>query len=220
MELRNIFNATPNSIWEVLCDAGVGYYIPPYQREYNWDRENIERLFEDVGQGLRLLVDSKNSITFLGTLIVINRATLPKADKQQLPNNVRLVIDGQQRLTTVVLMNICLHDEIRRRKVEFENRDDDAHKWLYYKAIEVEKRLQKTFEEDMTWGDGVYEFYPRIIRAYDDSWSRLKSDAKYLSPIAAFVHGYSKHFRDSDKTEQYTGKNRSNRKRQSGIDQL
>ena len=205
MELRNIFNATPNSTWQVLCDSGVGFYIPPYQREYNWDRNHIDRLFEDVSHGLGLLVENKDSITFLGTLIVIDRATLPDADKSQLPNNVRLVIDGQQRLTTILLMNICLHDEIRRRGTKFKEEDEKALKWLYYKAIEVENRLQKTFEEDMNWGEEGYQWYPRVIRAYDDQWSRLEEGAKYKSPIAEFIHGYSNHIRGTDSNKQYTG---------------
>lgn len=205
MELRNIFNATPNSTWQVLCDSGVGFYIPPYQREYNWDRNHIDRLFEDMSHGLGLLVENKDSITFLGTLIVIDRATLPDADKSQLPNNVRLVIDGQQRLTTILLMNVCLHDEIRRREAQFKEKDEKALKWLYYKAIEVKNQLQKTFEEDMNWGEEEYQWYPRIIRAYDDQWSRLEEEAEYKSPVAKFIHGYSNHIRGTNSSKQYTG---------------
>ena len=205
MELRNIFNATPNSTWQILCDAGVGFYIPPYQREYNWHKDNIDRLFEDVGHGLRLLVGNKDSITFLGTLIVIDRATLPNADKSQLPGNVRLVIDGQQRLTTILLINVALHDEIRRRGTKFNRKDEKTFKWLYHKAIEAENRLQKTFEEDMNWGEDEYQWYPRIIRAYEDRWSRIEEEAKYESPIAAFVHGYSSHIRGDNSKKLYKG---------------
>ena len=203
MESREIFGATPNSTWQVLCDTGVGFYIPPYQRGYNWGKDHIDRLFEDLGHGLGLLVEKKDSITFLGTLIVIDKSDLPNADKEQLPNKVRLVIDGQQRLTTILLMNICLHDEIRRRKAKFENKDEKVLKWLYYKAIDVESNLQKTFESDMNWGDDKYKWYPRIVRAYDDSWSRLKDEASYRSPIAAFVHGYSNHIRGNNRTKRY-----------------
>ena len=52
--------------------------------------------------------------------------------------------------------------------------------------------LQETFEEDKISGDGVYQWQPRMIRAYVDSWSRSEHEAKYKSPIAAFIHGYSK----------------------------
>ena len=204
MELKNIFGATPNSTWQVLCEAGVGYYIPPYQREYNWNKGNIDRLFEDVVHGLQSLVKKEDSITFLGTLIVIDRATLPKANKAQLPGNVRLVIDGQQRLTTILLINVNLHDEIRRRRVKLKV-EEEAFKWLNHKAIEAEKRLQKTFEQDMDWGEDEYQWYPRIIRAYEDQWSRLEEEAKYESPIAAFVHGYLRHIRGDNFKKPYKG---------------
>ena len=206
MELKNIFNATPNSTWQVLCTTGGGFYIPPYQRGYNWNKEHIERLFEDIGHGLRLLVGKKDSITFLGTLIVIDRANLPDADKAQLPGNVRLIIDGQQRLTTILLTNINLHDEIRRRSAKFEKKDEEAFKWLYRKALEGTSKLQKTFEADMDWGEAEYQWYPRIIRAYEDRWSRLENEAKYESPLAAFIHGYSRHIRSDDSKKRYTGR--------------
>ena len=206
MELRNIFNATPQSTWQIVSDVGVGFYIPPYQREYNWDKSHIDRLFEDIGNGLQLLVESRDAITFLGTLILIDGATLPNINKSELPPKVRLVIDGQQRLTTILLMNICLHDEIRRQGIKFDIEDEPASKWLYRQTIQVTANLQKTFEADMNWGENEYQWYPRIIRAYNDSWSRLKDDAKYESPVAAFVHGYSIHIRGTNQTKQYTGK--------------
>ena len=58
----------------------------------------------------------------------------------------------------------------------------------------------------MNWGEKEYRLYPRIIRAYNDSWSRLKDDAKYKSPIAEFVHGYSNHIRGANRAKRYTGK--------------
>ena len=146
-----IFYATPSSTWQVLCDPGVGFYIPPYQRGYDWDNTHINRLFEDFGHGLRLLLKNEDSITFLGTLIVIDKDELPNANQEDLPNKIRFVIDGQQRLTTVLLMNICLHDEIRRRGNKFKEKDGDASKWLYNQTIQVTAQLQKTFEEDMNY---------------------------------------------------------------------
>ena len=36
MELKKIFTAESKSTWDVL-NRGIGFYIPPYQREYDWD---------------------------------------------------------------------------------------------------------------------------------------------------------------------------------------
>ena len=212
MDPKDVFGATPNSTWQVLCAGGVGFYIPPYQREYNWSKDNIDRLFEDIVHGLQSLVKKVDSLTFLGTLLVMDNAPVLNADTDQLPANVRLVIDGQQRLTTILLININLHDEIRRRRSKLKL-EKEACEWLNYKAIEAENRLQKTFEVDMDWPvDEDSRWYPSIIRAYEDQWSRFKEEAKYKSPLAAFVHGYSKHIRGDDSKQLYKGENGSNEK--------
>ena len=206
ININNIFDADPYTTGQVLCEPGVGFYIPIYQREYNWDSDHISRLFEDVCHGLQLLVENENSITFLGTLIVIDRAIPTNVDKAELPSNVRIVIDGQQRLTTILLMNICLHDEIRRHGDKFNREDRLAFQWLHDKTIDVKAQLKKTFAEDMNRGDEVYQWYPRIIRENDDSWARSARKAIYKSPIAAFIHGYLKHIQDNSKAKQYRGR--------------
>ena len=205
IDINDIFRAAPYTTGQVLREPGVGFYVPIYQREYNWDSKHIGRLFEDVGRGLELLVEDENSITFLGALIVIDRAILPNVDIIDPPGNVRIVIDGQQRLTTILLMNICLHDEIRRRGVKFNIENKPAFQWLYNMTIDVKDQLKKTFAADMDQGDGVYQWYPRIIREHDDLWSRSREKAIYKSPIAAFIHGYLKHIQGTDKTKQYKG---------------
>ena len=205
VDIDDIFKAAPYTTGQVLSETGVGFYVPIYQREYNWDSKHIGRLFEDVGRGLELLVEDANSITFLGTLIVIDRAAPPNVDVAEFSGNVRIVIDGQQRLTTIALMNICLHDEIRRRRVKLDIEDEPAFQWLYNRTIDVDAQLKKTFAEDMNWGDEEYRWYPRIIRENDDSWSRSREKAIYKSPIAAFIHGYLKHIQSANKTKRYTG---------------
>ena len=205
INVDKIFDADPYTTGQVLCEPGVGFYVPIYQREYNWDKKHIVRLFEDIANGLQLLVKNENSITFLGTLIVIDRAIPANVDKAELPGNVRIVIDGQQRLTTILLMNICLHDEIRRRGSKFNVENEPAFQWLYNKTIDVTAQLKKTFAEDMNRGDGVYQWYPRMIRENDDTWSRSELKAAYKSPIAAFIHGYLKHIKDDINPKRYKG---------------
>ena len=215
MELKKIFTAESKSTWDVL-DRGTGFYIPPYQRQYDWDEGHIKRLFEDIGHGLTQLLrkEKKDSITFIGTLIVIDdtqpETIAPNIARSDLPGNGKIleVIDGQQRLTTILLMNICLHDEITRRGAEFNEKDELAFRWLYDRTIEVSAELQETFEEDKRRGEGVYRWQPRMTRAYHDSWARSEREAKYESPIAAFIHGYSRHIHDdtgSEMSKSYTG---------------
>ena len=217
MGRTKIFSAESKSTWDVL-DRSIGFYIPPYQRQYDWDKRHITRLFEDVSQGLMELLRKKNkdSITFIGTLIVIDdtrpETIAPNISNSNLPGNGNIlsVVDGQQRLTTILLMNICLHDEIKRRRAKLEKKKEGkpAFEWLYDRIVNVCPNLQETFEEDKRRGDGVYQWQPRMIRAYIDSWSCFQQEARYESPIAAFIHGYSRHIHNDDENamnQPYTG---------------
>ena len=219
MGRTNIFSAESKSTWDVL-DRSIGFYIPPYQRQYDWDKRHITRLFEDVSHGLIELLrkKTKDSITFIGTLIVIDdtrpKTIAPNISNSNLPGNGHIlsVVDGQQRLTTILLMNICLHDEIKRRRTKLEKKKEGkpAFEWLYDRIVNVCPNLQETFEEDKRRGDGVYKWQPRMIRAYIDSWSCFQQEARYESPIAAFIHGYSRHIHNGDDNaidQPYTGGN-------------
>ena len=131
MERKKTFGAESKRTWDVL-DRSIGFYIPPYQRQYDWDKRHITRLFEDISHGLMELLREKNkdSITFIGTLIVIDdtrpETIAPNISNSNLPGNGNIlsVVDGQQRLTTILLMNICLHDEIKRRRAKLEKKKE------------------------------------------------------------------------------------------------
>ena len=210
-EVRSIFDAEPMSIWETLCRPGEGFYIPAYQRVYTWSKGDIGRLFENTTHGLHLLVERDDAITFLGTVIVIHDTTYETVAPHiqgQLPGKVKIVIDGQQRITTLLLINCCLHDEICFRANKLRTQEDPASIWISQKSIEVTSQLQKTFEQDMDHGDDEFRWYPRIIRAYVDSWSRKAETVKYSSPIAAYLHDFSKHLReDKNKRSKYSAPN-------------
>jgi len=69
--------------------------IPFFQRAYVWGRENWDRLLEDM-----LEVAQNEKDYFLGSVILKQRLT----DSGQKTGDVRIVVDGQQRLTTLMLL--------------------------------------------------------------------------------------------------------------------
>lgn len=200
MEIRDVFSAQPKSIWEYLCENGQGLYVPAYQRPYSWSKEQITRLIEDCTHGFSTLISQKDAITFIGTIIAIHDTelvTVAPIVKGDVPSKVMTIIDGQQRLSTMLLINTVLHEEIILRSKKITHSELDVCNWLNEECLKVTSRLGKTFEEDMTYGDSLYRFYPRMIRAYNDSWSRKKDKAQYSSPIGYYLHSYGNHCRDS-----------------------
>src|SRR5690606_24595744 len=70
--------------------------IPIYQRTYSWEEAQCRQLWEDI---LRAGDSAEGHIHFIGSIVYIER------DQSQVSNQSPLmVIDGQQRLTTVAIL--------------------------------------------------------------------------------------------------------------------
>src|SRR5262249_18086432 len=184
---------------------GQGCYIPAYQRQYSWDRDNVSRLFEDAANGIEQLLNRPSTISFLGTIIAIHDtkyATVSPLLKPEMPQKVMTIIDGQQRICTMMMINLAFHDHIRRFKKTFEGKAEEHFKWIEEQSVLRLADLQKAILLDMNAGEENYRFYPRIIRAMDDQWSRRKAHASYTSPIARLIWDYIVHFK-ANETKQF-----------------
>jgi len=86
------------------------YSVPIYQRNYAWNELQILQLIEDIDS--TFLDGDVDRTYFLGNLIV-----------NQTANNVYEVIDGQQRLTTLYLIELYLKFSFSKDALRFEARD-------------------------------------------------------------------------------------------------
>ena len=85
--------AGKKSIADIFNDGRI-LEIPFFQRAYVWDREQWERFLEDME-----LVSESNKPYFLGSLISKQQETEMNSDA----GDVRTLIDGQQRITTLII---------------------------------------------------------------------------------------------------------------------
>jgi hypothetical protein len=107
--IDQIFSAGALSTWFFLIENGQGCYIPAYQRQYSWDRENVSRLFEDAANGIEQLLVRPSTIGFLGIIIAIHdtkHATVKPLLKAEMPQKVMTIIDGQQRICTMMMIKL------------------------------------------------------------------------------------------------------------------
>ena len=81
--------------------------IPEYQRSYAWERRQWEDLWSDVSDGLESGTDH-----FLST-VVLRESNDHRMDARGRVVRVFDVVDGQQRLTTLVLLLLALFDQFR-----------------------------------------------------------------------------------------------------------
>lgn len=88
-----------------FCELiGKELQIPEYQRAYTWGEKNIDRMLEDFDEFL----DKKQEEYYMGIVLLHE-----DKDKNKDKNNKTFfnIIDGQQRITTLILLNyICKKD--------------------------------------------------------------------------------------------------------------
>ena len=96
--------ATKELFTNILGGNSRQFVIPVFQRDYSWTREQCEQLWNDV---LRVGAEETNGGHFIGSIVYI------EADQFGAVFQRWLVIDGQQRVTTLTLLLISLRDHIR-----------------------------------------------------------------------------------------------------------
>ncbi len=197
--VSDVFKASPSSVFEFFAKVGQGLYVPAYQRPYSWDKANINRLVEDVSHGFRMLVLQPDTVTFLGTIIAIHdtqHKTVSPIVKGMVPSRVMTIIDGQQRLTSMLIMATVLHEHLRLAALKLKMANA-AENWLLQEIQRQLAELHKTFEEDQQYGAGSFRYYPRMIRSFVDQWS-TDQKAIYHSPISWYLHKYGEHLRTTE----------------------
>lgn len=202
INIKNIFNAESRDIQSLYnATPGLGFFIPTYQRQYTWGRTNIERMLDDIKSCIERLADYNDSVTFIGTVITVanNEGVAVRKDlKNELPTKVHHVIDGQQRLTSYILILTALYsvlDEFNNiyKKEQEEKISIAFRKWINSKVSELQKTIKNSIAIEMGDDGDVdkgYNFYPKMTRAHEDSWSKYEIDAQYNSPIAFFLHKF------------------------------
>ncbi len=99
--------------------------IPIYQRVYSWEKEQCKQLWDDI---IKIGGDDKMDGHFISSILYV-------LDGITHSDNALLIIDGQQRLTTITLLLTALRDhlsdEVKRKEIEDHyliNSDKDGDK--------------------------------------------------------------------------------------------
>lgn len=118
------YDASEKSLNELLSTY-TNIFVPPFQRPYKWTEEQVEELFDDVfkpidwSKGIKSIAEDKDS-HYMGAVV------LCRDDEAQ------MVLDGQQRLTTVTMllaylkarMMVCAKGSVQlsRRALNYDSR--------------------------------------------------------------------------------------------------
>ena len=136
------------------------FKVPVYQRNYDWTNIECEKLYQDI-----MLASERDHKHFTGTIVYIvglNGSTL----------NEVLIIDGQQRLTTMYILLKALYDAAKsstsiriEREIEevMFNRNCDEKYKIKLKPVKSDNEqlllLIKDKHDDMDRSSNIYKNY-------------------------------------------------------------
>ncbi|EAK9889601.1 DUF262 domain-containing protein, partial [Campylobacter lari] len=92
------------SIVNINKEQSIFFEIPPYQRLYEWNKEQIQTLLNDIKTKFGESSNEENKEYFIGNVVVSKKSV--KNNQQE--DVKHLLIDGQQRLTTLFLIGFYL----------------------------------------------------------------------------------------------------------------
>lgn len=139
------------SLSKLLGTDGEQFQVPPYQRPYAWHAEQIDDLWDD-------LLNAVGRGHFIGSVVL-------SVEDEERPQ----IIDGQQRLTTLLLLLGVIRDEYHRLGSDYANR--------------VQALM---FSDQWANGDAKFKFLPGSAnrRLYRDGVLRAPMDDQRIDLLA------------------------------------
>lgn len=108
-----------------ILEGTSQYLVPLYQRPYQWGPDNLKELWRDVTQLAEDRIDDPETTHFIGSLVL---APVPGGVAGSITRY--LVVDGQQRLTTLTLLLAAIRDHLREQGNSTRRDTDRIHNQL------------------------------------------------------------------------------------------
>ncbi|GAA8313655.1 DUF262 domain-containing protein [Helicobacter pylori] len=126
--------ATQSTVNDFFALTGTIFSIPVYQRNYTWEEENCEKLLQDI-----VSISQNKKTHFMGSITYILHLIDDEKSLRQLQEFV--IIDGQQRVTTIMLLLKAIETKIQNEgiKKEIDNLLNLSGQRLRLKPIKSDK---------------------------------------------------------------------------------
>ncbi len=167
--------ANPTYLLEALSNNDVTFFIPPYQRNYEWSTDNCKVLLADVTKVAASNDSGTKTEHFFGSIVyVVEESGFGLPDRY-------VLTDGQQRITTTMLLLMALRDNIddenykstiQRRYLENDRAGEDTEYKIKLKQVETDWEAYKLLAlardvPSSQMNSSVYQNYLYFRRSID-----------------------------------------------------
>jgi len=158
-----------------LQSPNVQFVIPVYQRNYDWSQNQCRQLINDI-----ISVEKDNRGThFIGSIVFIHEGAYSTSDVKEL-----VIIDGQQRLTTINILYVALYRFAKENKNQKEA-DMLYNMFLinqYVSQSESKLKLKQTdnnskaFSSIINGTEKSFDKFSNVIENYNFFKDKIDSD--------------------------------------------
>ncbi|GAA7848357.1 DUF262 domain-containing protein [Helicobacter pylori] len=167
---------TESNISDFFALTGTIFSIPVYQRNYTWEEENCEKLLQDI-----IHISQNKKTHFMGSITYILHLIDDKKSLRQLQEFV--IIDGQQRVTTIMLLLKAIETKTPNEEIkkEIDNLLNLTGQRLRLKPIKSDKEAFELVMQNRSHEiQGVsrignnYKFFTKELEKYISKGYRIE----------------------------------------------
>ncbi|EMJ41932.1 hypothetical protein HMPREF1433_00079 [Helicobacter pylori GAMchJs117Ai] len=167
---------TESTINDFFALTGTIFSIPVYQRNYTWEEENCEKLLQDI-----VSISQNKKTHFMGSITYILHLIDDEKSLRQLQEFV--IIDGQQRITTLMLLLKAIETKIPNEgiKKEIDNLLNLTGQRLRLKPIKSDKEafdlVMQNRSHELQGGSHIrdnYRFFTKKLDKYLEKGYRIE----------------------------------------------
>jgi uncharacterized protein with ParB-like and HNH nuclease domain len=189
----NLLDTRTTSFGDLIGNGKI-YRVPPFQRDYSWDKEN----WEDLWQDLLTLYRNPDASHYMGAIVLQSSSASEKEFT---------IIDGQQRLATLSIIAIAVIDKIKQLVDQNEEPESNQERQEILKRTYLSDRNPRSlrYSSKLLLNENNNDFYqgnlinlrkPLNIRALSNSnqllWQAFEYFAEQLTAIPEIIQSGEK----------------------------
>lgn len=190
--MNDISNNVANKNFSQLFRSNILFEIPFFQRGYAWEKKHWDQLFVDIEEKILIDIDLSDDLEdiehFFGPIVVLEKVNSDPQLKQF------LVIDGQQRISTVYLLLSIIKNLLEEKTHESQQASEHISKLKNYilndsDDVDDYKKL-KVFS---TKGDRLPTYYIVFGNQSNPSSPFLQVDQQLFNPQTNKINAFKKY---------------------------
>ena len=151
MKTSNLLDTKTLSFNDIIGNGKI-YKVPEFQRDYSWDEDNWEDLWNDI-----LTINESDESHYMGSIVLLNKG-----------NSNYQVIDGQQRFTTLSIISLAVISKLKELALNNIEKEGNSERvdLLMKDYIGQKDSVSLTYSSKLFLNENNDSFYQRRLLSF------------------------------------------------------